>query len=238
VTGRIDVHSHLLPGIDDGCESVEESLRCARRMVAAGYTHSFVTPHIWPGLPANTIANITALTQRLQAALDRGDIPLRLIPGGELNLSPTLAQTPREELITYGMQRHYLLFDLWANRLPAYFEPTVRWLQSQGLQVILAHPERMQAVQDDPALADYFARLNILLQGNLQCFNDPRSSPTRRTADRFLREGRYFMLGSDLHREDSLQSRLDGLQRARELAGEQQIDELTIANPAKLLSRL
>src|SRR5947209_19694596 len=102
-TGRIDVHSHLLPGIDDGCRSVEESLRCARRMVAAGYTHSFVTPHIWPGLPANTIANITALTQRLQAALDRGDIPLRLIPGGELNLSPTLAQTPREELITYGM---------------------------------------------------------------------------------------------------------------------------------------
>ena len=49
---------------------------------------------------------------------------------------------------------------------------------------------------------------------------------------------RYFILGSDLHREDSLQSRLDGLQRARELAGEQQIDELTIANPAKLLPLL
>ena len=52
ITGRIDVHSHLLPGLDDGCVSLDESLACARRLVAEGYTHSFCTPHIWPNLPA------------------------------------------------------------------------------------------------------------------------------------------------------------------------------------------
>src|SRR4051794_15107533 len=56
--GRIDVHSHLLPGVDDGCASIEDSIACAARMVAAGYTHSFCTPHVWPDLPHNNAGTI------------------------------------------------------------------------------------------------------------------------------------------------------------------------------------
>src|ERR1041384_1125695 len=181
-TGRIDVHSHLLPGIDDGCQSLEESLACARTLVAAGYTHSFCTPHIWPNLPNNTIANITERTGQLQVELDRAKIPLRLIPGGEMNFHANLINSSPAALVTYGTQRKYILADLWAEVLPEYFEPSVRWLQWLGLQVILAHPERMRAVQDNPKLCEYFSQLGLLLQGNLQCFGDPPDSFTYRTA--------------------------------------------------------
>ena len=237
-TGRIDVHSHLLPGLDDGCRTLQESVECARLIVAAGYTHSFCTPHVWPSLPNNTVERIPRYTVELQAALDAAEVPLRLIPGGEINLHANTPFAMMDALVSFGMLRKFVLIDLWAERLPPFFKPGIEWLQSQGVKVILAHPERMAAVQRDPALADYFQELGLLLQGNLQCFSDPIGSPTRRTVERYLLEGRYFLLGSDLHNLPSLPIRLDGLKRAIDLAGEETINHLTIQNPRQLLPPL
>ena len=238
--GRIDVHSHLLPGLDDGCPTLEESLRCARALVAEGYTHSFCTPHIWPNLPAGGSGPykpdfIRRKTAELQTELDRAGVPLKLIPGGEINLRNDTLLTPPADLVTYGMGRKFALIDLWADKLPPFFESGVQWLQQQGLTVILAHPERMKAVQAQPELADYFKELGLLLQGNLQCLGDPDTAATRRVAERYLREERYFMLGSDLHNYAGLECRLTGLHRAIELAGPETVDRLTIHNPRELL---
>ena len=232
--GRIDVHSHLLPGIDDGCRTVMESIECARRMVGAGYTHSFCTPHVWPNLPENNIAEIRRRTTDLQSALDAAGVPLRLMPGGEINLVPGVIRTDPQAVVSYGMNRRYVLADIWADRLPDFFWPTVRWFRSIGMTLVLAHPERMKAVQDEPGLADAFAERGVLLQGNLQCFSDPPGSATYRVATQYLREGRYFLLGCDLHRIETLGVRLDGLKHAIELGGEKLVSELTVTNPRKL----
>ncbi len=235
-TGRIDVHSHLLPGIDDGCKTIEESLACARMMVEAGYTHSFCTPHIWPSYAGNTAKAIPQMVTALQGELDSAGIALKLIPGGEINLRPEyMTATAPEEVVTYAMNRRYVLFDMWCDKLPEHVAPSIEWLQSLGLTVILAHPERMRAVQDEPGLADYFQERGVLLQGNLQCLSDATTARTRLIAERFLREDRYFMLGSDLHSFETLPPRLAGLRRAIELAGDEKIDALTKTNPGKLL---
>jgi protein-tyrosine phosphatase len=236
-TGRIDVHSHLLPGVDDGCKTVQESVQCARMMADAGYTHCFCTPHVWPHLAENTAANIPLNTARLQEALNLAGVRLKLAPGGEINLRPDLPETPPDALVSYGMRRRYVLVDLWADTLPAFFDRAIRWLQSQGVKVILAHPERMTAVQSQPGIADRFADMGLLLQGNLQCFSDAIGSPTRRVVEQYLLEGRYFLLGSDLHNLASLPVRLEGLKRAIGLAGEKVVDQLTIENPRLLLPK-
>ena len=233
--GRIDVHSHLLPGVDDGCQTLEDSLACARMLVEAGYTHSFCTPHIWPNLPDNNPAVIPQRVHQLQRELDDAAIPLRLFPGGEINLRPESVDLSYEDMVTYGMSRRHVLFDLWADKLPAFFEPAVRHLQTTGLITILAHPERMRAVQDDPGLADYFAEMGILLQGNLQCLGDPPATQTRRVAEQFLAEDRYFLLGSDLHNLTSLPLRLKGLRRAIEAVGQEKVRQLTWDYPKQLL---
>jgi protein-tyrosine phosphatase len=235
VTGRIDVHSHLLPNADDGCASLAESLDCARILVEQGYTHSFCTPHIWPSLPGNTPPIITERVAQLQKSLDENAIPLHLVPGGELNMTDGTARLNYGDIVTYGMRRTHVLIDLWAETLPPYFEPAVRHLQSFGLKVILAHPERMRAVQDKPGLADYFKMLGLLLQCNLQCLGDPPHATTRFVAERFLQEDRYFMLGSDLHNLASLPVRMRGLARAIEILGEEKVWVLTRNNPKKLL---
>jgi protein-tyrosine phosphatase len=234
-TGLVDTHAHLLPGVDDGCKTVEESVECARMLAGAGYTHAFCTPHVWPSLAGNTPVAIPAMVETLQAAYDRAGVALRLMPGGEMNLRPTFTETPREELVTYGMRGKYALVDIWADRLPAHFEPGVRWMQGLGMTVILAHPERMRAVQDEPELADYFAGIGLLLQGNLQCFDDPPTASTRRTAERYLAEGRYWMLGSDTHGVGGLGQRLAGLRRVRELVDAATFDRLTRENPLALI---
>jgi tyrosine-protein phosphatase YwqE len=135
-----------------------------------------------------------------------------------------------------GLGGKYILVDMWADRIPDFFEPTVRWLQGMGLTVVLAHPERMRAVQDDPKLADYFQELGLLLQGNLQCFSDRPGADTREVVERYLLEGRYFMLGSDSHNPQSMNVRVNGLRRAIEVGGEDLINTLTIENPLRLVA--
>lgn len=235
--GRIDVHSHLLPGIDDGCANLEQSLTCAQALVRVGYTHAFCTPHIWRNLPWNTAETVGQRAAELQAHLDMMHVPLRIMPGGELSLRPEVLDTPPEQIVTYGLAKKFCLFDLWADELPDFFEPCVRYLQSQGLTAILAHPERMEAVQKDPSnLIAYFQGLGLLLQGNLQCFADADDSPTRQLVERFLLEGRYTFLATDTHKPDSLPARLQGLRRATEVAGRNTIARLTMENPQMLLA--
>jgi protein-tyrosine phosphatase len=236
ITGRIDVHSHLLPGIDDGCETAEESIACAKMLVSCGYTHSFCTPHIHPDFPRQTIDSVKQWTTDLQAKLTAAGVPLTLIPGGEITLKPDLLdQLTDDRLLTYGTFGKYCLVDLWADKLPDFFDPTIKWLQAKGLKVILAHPERMKAVQVQPNLADHFAHLGILLQGNLQCLSDLHGAAPRIVAEKYLQEGRYFLLGSDLHRLKSLPPRMAGLQFAMELVGRDVVDKLTMQNPKLLM---
>jgi protein-tyrosine phosphatase len=226
----------LLPGVDDGCKTVEESIECARMLISAGYTHCFCTPHIWVGREDETRETLPRWTESLQSSLDMAGVKLKLLPGSELNLHPTVKETPPERIVSFGLAGRYILVDMWADKLPAWFESTVKWLQGMKLTVILAHPERMRAVQDEPELAETFAKLGVLLQGNLQCFADRPDSDTRIVAEHFIREDRYFLLGSDTHNPQGLKTRLVGLRNAIALVGDRVVDRLTRENPAKLLA--
>src|SRR6266568_307588 len=191
--GRIDVHTHLLPGVDDGCADLGESIECGRMLVEAGYSHAFCTPHIWPNLPHNNPAMISQRTQELQKEFDRAGVSLKLLPGGELNLRAEMVNWQHEQVPTFGMKGKYCFFDLWVDKLPAFFWPVVEHLKGLELKVMVAHPERMRAVQEEPGLVEEFLERGLLLQGNLQCFSDAIESPTRRMVEKFLRERRYFL---------------------------------------------
>jgi protein-tyrosine phosphatase len=234
--GRIDVHAHLLPGLDDGSRSNEESVELCRAMHEVGYTHLFCTPHCWPGMtPKITPKLVRERVDALQKVMDAAGVGVTLLPGSELNLEMNLADYPPGELVTYNLENRHAIFDFWDDELPGYFWPWVKNLQDRGLTVILAHPERIGAIQDEPTLLDEFKNRGLLLQANLQCLADHKGNIRRELVEQWLLEDRYFMLGSDLHRTDGLQQRLDGLARASKLLGEAKVWELTHTNPRKLL---
>ncbi|HEY0009224.1 MAG TPA: CpsB/CapC family capsule biosynthesis tyrosine phosphatase [Tepidisphaeraceae bacterium] len=231
---RIDVHSHLLPNVDDGCRSVEESIACAKRMVGAGYTHSFCTPHIWPTLD-NAFGRTQNRVAELQKALDEAGVPLILMPGGEMHIRADFCGLSAEDLVTYNNAGRYALFDFWTHSLPDYFGPCIRHLQKSGIQPILAHPERIEAIQSDPGVVDDFPRIGLWMQCNLECLGEDRPTIRRRLAEKWLQEDRYFLLGSDLHQLAGVDVRLRGLDRAIQLVGEEKVWELTSSNPQKLM---
>jgi protein-tyrosine phosphatase len=242
--GRIDVHSHLLPGIDDGCQDYEQSFACARMLVDAGYTHAFCTPHVWPQLPKNTMDTIVMKVAELQQRLDQQQIPLTVLPGGEINLIwgwAGLQGCTIGHVFTYAMEGRYALFDFWAETLEEFtrtLSPAIAHLRSLGLKLILAHPERVAALQSDPRAIDWFLEREVLLQMNTWCLTTPRESPVFQLAHRLLREDRYFLFGTDCHDAQSMPSRIEGVRVAEDIVGRERIDQLTRINPLVLATRL
>jgi protein-tyrosine phosphatase len=239
-SARIDVHTHLLPGFDDGCKTDEQSLRCASLLVSAGYERAFCTPHLWPNFLKNTPAAIAAGVARLQQRLDSASIPLKLSGGGEINLPsmwPSLKTMADDQIPTYSLAGKYLLFDFWDDQIKSCsdLEPAITHLQSRGLKLVLAHPERVERLQRDPSALDRLIDLGVLLQLNSWCLADPPESPRFTTAVRLLEAGRYFLIGTDLHDPDGMAVRLRGIEVAAEIAGEDALDALMIHNPKMLL---
>ena len=239
--GRVDVHTHLLPGVDDGCATVEESVQCARALVAAGYTHAYCTPHVWPDLPGNNAREIKRRVAELQGALDNAGVPLTLLPGGELNLLtawPRLGEQVAGEVVTYGMLGRYVLFDFWSETAEAVrerIEPAVRHLRDSGFELILAHPERIAALQKEMSALDRLTELGVKLQLNSWCLAEPRGDRRRDVAEKLLKDGRYFLIGTDLHRPSGMPARIEGLAVAERLIGAKEVERLTVGNPTLLM---
>lgn len=233
--GRIDTHGHLLPNLDDGSRSVDESLTIARAMVEAGYSHLTCSPHIWPDAP-HSPSFVRERVALLQSQMDRAEIPIRLVPGGELNLVELdVFDLDDDEIVTYGLNGTHVLFDFWADELPDDYWDRIARLQAAGLTCIQAHPERIAAFQDRPLTLDLLAERGVLLQCNLQCLHPLAGKRATRSCEQWLKDGRYYMFGSDLHRIDTLDIRLSGLKRAIELLGDEVVDRMTITNPAVVL---
>lgn len=234
---RIDVHAHFLPDVDDGCRDLRESLQCLHMMAAAGYGTVTCTPHRgeegFSDLSCKTVAEKVA---DLQSAVRDAGIDMRLIAGGELRLSPLIAEDlPRLGVPSYGDAGKYVLSDIWEKDWPAWANLAVEWLQKRGLTVIIAHPERMPFLRKNPDKIAEIARLGVLFQGNLGPIGGADAPDICALAERFLKEGRYFMVGTDAHRPSHLAARLGGLLKVEEWLGKEKLDELTITNPGKVV---
>jgi protein-tyrosine phosphatase len=204
-------------------------------MADAGYTHLTCSPHIWPER-VYSAHFIVDRVQSLQRELDSHAVPITLIPGGELNLLDLdIFSLLDEQIISYNMAGKYVLFDFWADELPEDYWERIERVKQTGAVPVQAHPERIACFQYHPMLLDELAEQGVLLQCNLQCLSDRAGVRTRDCAEQWLSDHRYFLLASDAHRTDTLGIRLRGLEKAIELLGMDEVDRLTIANPAKVV---
>lgn len=236
-TGRIDLHSHLLPGIDDGCRSLDDSLECVRQLREQGYIGSVCTPHVFLTLfPDNTPENIARGVEMLRGELAAAGIDYHLWPGGELRIAPqTIEWLESVGVPTLGESRA-VLFDFWGQDWPPYADFLCDWLLERGYQPILAHPERMGLPLPllTPLLDDLQSR-GVLLQGNLNSISGGEGPQARQIALELLKDGRYHLIASDMHRPNKLAGRFAGLQMLEEQIGSEQVREYLELRPRRLL---
>jgi protein-tyrosine phosphatase len=194
----IDLHSHILPGVDDGPPTMAGSLELARAAVGAGTRTILATPHINDDAGIEP-AGIAAGIAELREALADADIPLEVLPGGEIAIWRLIDlddDTLRALALGGGP---YLLVESPFSPVVGDFEPMVLDLHARGHRVLLAHPERCPAFQRDPARLERLAGAGALLQITSGSMTGAFGSTVRRFTVGLLREGLAHVVASDAH---------------------------------------
>lgn len=239
-TGLIDLHSHLLPGVDDGCRTLEESLACVRNLVEHGFSGSVCTPHMAIGdFAENTPANIAGRVRILQEQLKVARLDYELWAGGELRIADdTLSWLGEHGVPTLGPS-HHVLVDYWGSHWPACADAVIEHLLREGFHPILAHPERMDFEDRDwTAVLNRLQEDGVLLQGNLRCIAGLEGPRVGRRARRLLSEDRYRLLATDMHGPADLADRLAGLSVVAEQVGLTKQRELLAIGPREIVAAL
>lgn len=195
----IDLHSHILPGLDDGTRSIEEARELARQAASDGITAIAATPHVRPDYPT-TPEEMEWGVDELRVDFEEEGIPVQLFYGAEVDLG-LLWQIPREELtrLTIAQTGRYLLLEFPYRSWPMALATTVSALVHSGITPVLAHPERNPEVQDRPARIQELVELGALLQITAGSLTGGLDRASQYAAERLLELGVVHMLASDSH---------------------------------------
>lgn len=232
----IDTHLHILPGVDDGPDSVEESLALARVLVQEGISSAIATPHYNDEFPRRSASEISARVNDLQSALNRSSIPLRLFPGHEALIKPGLIEDIQTGRLATLNGSRYLLLELWNDAWLPETERVIFELRAAGIVPVIAHPERYRAIQQDPSRLALLQRQGVLAQLTASSLIGMQGRTTKRCAETLLKKGLIHCIASDAH---GLQKRapevVHGLQCAGKLLSKEQIHALTEKYPAAII---
>ncbi len=201
VVAVIDLHSHVLPGIDDGAENVRQSVALARAAVADGTTTLAATPHVRADHPGVRPPELPDRCRALNESLGQAGVPVEVVSGGEVDLD--WAGGASEEalrLVSYGQRGSDLLVETPYAALSPEFEERLFRLSSLGFRILLAHPERNSTLQEEPDRVAELVRRGVLIQLTARTLVPGEgSSRARGLATDLLREGLAHVLASDAH---------------------------------------
>ncbi|WP_249599570.1 tyrosine-protein phosphatase [Peribacillus frigoritolerans] len=139
----IDIHCHILPGVDDGSADMNESMNMAKKAVEAGITHIFATPHHLNEKFVNVKSDIIDRAVRLNESLHQNNIPLTIHLGQEVRIHRDIfTSLEKEEILTLDDNGRYLLLELPSGSVPTYTKEVIYELQLKGIKPIIVHPER------------------------------------------------------------------------------------------------
>jgi protein-tyrosine phosphatase len=239
VSELVDIHAHLIPGIDDGPPDLAQSFEMARAAVEAGIRLIACTPHIRFDFPDVHLTELASRCEDLAARLSGAGIDLEIASGGELALTWALAAADDElRLASYGQRGTDILIEapmVMAHNLPAMLAE----LADRGYRTILAHPERCPDFQRDDALPAQLVEQGVVLQVNAEAVLGNAPRPQSRLARRFLGDGLAQAIASDGHRGvawrpvTALAAAADA---AAELVGPELARWLTCSVPAAIIA--
>ena len=197
----IDLHCHILPGVDDGSDSPDMSCRMAAAAADCGVRYIFATPHC-NTRDARKNFRSEALLQAyrdLQAELDRWQIPIRILPGAEVLVRGDFEEyLAKDRFMTLNGSR-YLLVEFYFDEDADFMEHSLRAVEEAGLVPVVAHPERYFAVQNNPGIAGAWRERGRLLQLNKGSLLGELGDAAWDAASLLLRRGLYSVAASDAH---------------------------------------
>ena len=232
----IDLHCHILPGIDDGPTDLAVSLAMARCAVGDGITFVACTPHIYPGLYENHRAGIEAAVAAFRRELAAHGIPLQLGTGADVHLAPDLAGAVRAGRVPTLCGTRYLLLEPPHHVAPPRFSESVFTLMAAGLVPVITHPERLSWIETHYSLFTDLVKQGAWMQLTAGSLTGRFGRRPQYWAERMLDEGLVHILATDSHHIDKRPPLLaEGREAAARRVGAQEATHLVLTRPQGIL---
>lgn len=194
----IDVHTHILPGVDDGSPNMEESLKIIKNGIAEGIKGFILTPHIRDDSDWEKIDIIKKCFSDLKNECSANGLDVHLILGAEFLINPNLPDRLKvNREFAFGGDRRYVLVELPFSQFPVYAEDVIYKLLISGVVPIIAHPERYSYLKEEQIKK--WIESGIMMQLNAGSLNRKYGFMTKWTAKKLLKGGYINLLGSDVH---------------------------------------
>ncbi|MEX0820343.1 MAG: CpsB/CapC family capsule biosynthesis tyrosine phosphatase [Pirellulaceae bacterium] len=231
----VDIHCHLVPGIDDGAKSWQESFAMARMAVADGIETIVVTPHQLGGYAHNSGEMIRHRTSELQQELDAQEIPLQVLPGADVRIDNGMIEGLKNgSVLTLGDRGRHVLLEL-PHEMYFPLEPVLDDLARVGIAGILSHPERNQGLLKQASIVETLVDYGCLMQVTAGSLTGTFGPNSQAMAEWMLNEGLVHFLSTDAHGPRARRPLLSrAFQHATEMVGEEIAIELCCRNPAAI----
>jgi len=228
----LDIHCHLLPGIDDGPRTLDQSIRLARHAVDHGITHAVLTPHIQPGRYNNDVESIFRAGVAFRMALGLHSIPLQVALASEMRICPELITMIRQDdfhKVCVGEIEgaNVLLLEFPHSHIPPGSEQLIQHLIDHNIRPLSAHPERNKVIHHQPSRLASFVSMGCLIQLTAGSVAGYFGSRSKKCARYFLKQGWVNVLATDAHNLHSRPPELsEGVSAAAEIIGREAADKL------------
>jgi protein-tyrosine phosphatase len=230
----IDIHSHILPGVDDGARSVAEALKMAEIAAADGIEQMVCTPHMFNGLSRNPQATeVEKRVEELQKAIGSG---LTVLPGNEVHFSIDIASHVGTNRISTLNRQNYVLIEFPTLNVPRSAPKRLKQLSTLGVHPILVHPERNIEIQSRPSLVAELMEQGTLIQVTAMSVTGKFGLPAKTCVDVLLKHRCVHFIASDAHRPEKRPPVLSAARdAAAEIIGEEAARRLVVDNPRAVI---
>lgn len=236
----IDIHSHILPGIDDGSRSIEESMELVKKACSNGVTDLIVTPHYMVG--SDYIVNNAdkkKLLDKLKRRVKKEGLEINLYIGNEVFIENNMVSLKKSKEIAALNNSKYLLFELPLNYTFNGVSDVLFDLRANGIIPVIAHPERYAFVKKDPSVIEDLIDKGALFQSNIGSFLGVYGKKAKETAILLLKHNAISFMGSDIHRKENLfYERINEVKKVlRKYVDDEEIENLFSNNAQKIIDK-
>ena len=223
----IDMHTHILPNIDDGSESMEETIKMLKEAKKAGFTDIITTSHYIENSYDITKRERKNIINEIKSKLDIENINIKLYNGAEAYISNNIY-----ELIPTLNNSKYLLMELPMNNKVLYLDNVIYSLESKGITPIIAHPERYSYVQNDIKFVEELVERGVLFQSNYGSIIGKYGNDASKCAKKLLKKKLIHFLGTDTHKSNSIYAQMNIiLKKLEKITGKEYLELLSVINP-------
>ncbi len=236
----IDIHTHILPSIDDGPKTIEESIELCKVAASDGIKTIVATPHSYDGVYESKSVEILNSVEMLNSQLKEKQVNVEILPGAEIHIHEGLVESVKNgDALTINNGGKFILLEFPFVFIPPGTDKFVFNIKVNGIIPIIAHAERISAFQRKPALIEQLVNIGARVQINANCMTKKANRGERKCAEWLLKKRLVHFIASDTH---SLRGRppilSEAVGYASRIVGEKEAADLVCRNPEQIINGL